>query len=47
MNTKKAQGIGFTPLTSINDGIIETINWYIKYGKKFELKKYNSFKENK
>jgi len=47
MNTKMLSKIGFKPETNIEDGLIKTIQWYIKFGKKHNKKKYNVFVKNK
>ena len=43
MNTKLSSKIGFLPQTTIENGIKKTIDWYIKYGKLYEKKRYNVF----
>ena len=43
MNVDVANSIGFKPLVSIEEGIKKTIDWYLKFGKKYEKKRYNIF----
>lgn len=47
MNTKLSSKIGFFPETTIESGIKKTIDWYIKYGKLYESKRYNVFLDKK
>lgn len=46
MDTTKAHSYGFKTTISLEDGIIDTMNWFIK-NKYFYKKRYNSFTEKK
>lgn len=46
MDTSLAQSIGFTPTISIEEGILETMEWY-KENKETVSKRYNVFTERK
>jgi len=46
MDTSRAKSYGFKTTVSLDDGIKDTINWFIK-NKDFHKKRYNSFTEKK